>query len=81
MRTISQRELRNNSGEIMRQLERGESFRVTNRGVTVGQLTPAVDSPLDTLTLRAGSQVMQFPEGVDRVERTEDIFRELRGER
>ncbi len=65
----------------MRQLERGESFRLTNRGVTVGQLTPAVDSPLDTLTLRAGSQVMQFPEGVDRVERTEDILRELRGDR
>ena len=39
-RTISQRELRNESGEIMRALDRGESFLVTRNGVAVGQLTP-----------------------------------------
>ena len=37
---ITQRELRNNSGEIMRQLDRGESFVVTRNGVPVGELTP-----------------------------------------
>jgi prevent-host-death family protein len=37
---ITQRELRNNSGEIMRQLDRGESFIVTRNGVPVGELTP-----------------------------------------
>jgi antitoxin (DNA-binding transcriptional repressor) of toxin-antitoxin stability system len=39
-REISQRELRNDSGEIMRQLERGETFVVTRNGVPVGQLGP-----------------------------------------
>lgn len=37
---ITQRELRNNSGEIMRQLDRGESFVVTRNGVPVGELSP-----------------------------------------
>lgn len=39
-REISQRELRNESGEIMRALGRGESFVVTRNGVPVGELTP-----------------------------------------
>ncbi len=39
-RTISQRELRNESGEIMRGLDRGESFIVTRRGTPIGELIP-----------------------------------------
>jgi len=39
-REITQRELRNESGEIMRALDRGESFVVTRNGVPVGQLIP-----------------------------------------
>lgn len=39
-RKISQRELRNESGEIMRALDRGEAFVVTRNGVPVGELTP-----------------------------------------
>lgn len=38
--TISQRELRNNSGGIMRALERGEEFIITRNGVPVGELRP-----------------------------------------
>ncbi len=37
-REITQRELRNDSGEIMRALDRGESFVVTRNGVAVGEL-------------------------------------------
>jgi prevent-host-death family protein len=37
---ITQRELRNESGEIMRGLDRGESFVVTRNGVPVGELIP-----------------------------------------
>jgi prevent-host-death family protein len=37
---ISQRELRNDSGEIMRRLDRGESFIVTRNGAPVGELAP-----------------------------------------
>lgn len=39
-REISQRELRNDSGEIMRRLDEGESFVVTRNGVPVGELSP-----------------------------------------
>lgn len=39
-REISQRELRNESGEIMRQLDQGETFVVMRNGAPVGELTP-----------------------------------------
>jgi prevent-host-death family protein len=39
-REITQRELRNESGEIMRRLDEGESFVVTRNGVPVGELSP-----------------------------------------
>ena len=39
-REITQRELRNDSGEIMRALDRGETFVVTRNGVPVGELNP-----------------------------------------
>jgi antitoxin (DNA-binding transcriptional repressor) of toxin-antitoxin stability system len=39
-REITQRELRNASGEIMRALDRGENFVVTRNGVAVGELAP-----------------------------------------
>lgn len=39
-REITQRELRNDSGEIMRALDKGESFVVTRNGVPVGELIP-----------------------------------------
>ena len=39
-REISQRELRNESGKIMRELDEGETFIVTRNGVPVGELVP-----------------------------------------
>lgn len=39
-RRITQRELRNESGRIMRALDKGESFTVTRNGVPVGELVP-----------------------------------------
>lgn len=37
---ISQRELRNDSGAIMRRLDEGESFIVSRHGAPVGELRP-----------------------------------------
>jgi prevent-host-death family protein len=37
---ISQRELRNDSGRIMRALDDGESFVITRNGTPVGELLP-----------------------------------------
>ena len=39
-RRITQRELRNESGRIMRALDKGKNFIVTRNGVPVGELTP-----------------------------------------
>lgn len=37
---ITQRELRNESGRIMRALDKGKAFIVTRNGVPVGELIP-----------------------------------------
>ncbi len=39
-RQVTQRQLRNDSGKIMRALDRGETFVVTRNGVPVGELQP-----------------------------------------
>lgn len=39
-KVITQRTLRNDSGKIMRGLDRGESYIVTRDGVPVGELVP-----------------------------------------
>jgi len=39
-RRLTQRELRNNSGEVMRALDEGEDFIVTRNGRPVGELRP-----------------------------------------
>lgn len=40
VKLISQRELRNDSAEVLRAVESGETFTVTRRGVPVALLTP-----------------------------------------
>jgi prevent-host-death family protein len=40
MDTISQRELRNDSGKIMRRVGQGERFTITRNGVPVADLVP-----------------------------------------
>lgn len=39
-RTIGQRELRNDNAEIMRRVERGESFTVTRNGKPIADIVP-----------------------------------------
>lgn len=40
MKIISQRELRNDNAEVMRGVERGETYTVTRHGVPVARLVP-----------------------------------------
>lgn len=40
MKTISQRELRNDNAEVIRGVEDGETYMVTRRGVPVARLVP-----------------------------------------
>lgn len=40
MKTITQREFRNGSAAVMDEVERGETFRVTRRGVPIAEVRP-----------------------------------------
>lgn len=40
VRTISQRELRNDNAEVIRGVESGESYTVTRHGVPIARLVP-----------------------------------------
>ena len=70
-RTISQRELRNDSGAIMRALDRGEVFVVTRNGVPVGELRPARrrfvgrDVLVDAFASAPGIDAERFRDEVD----------------
>jgi prevent-host-death family protein len=73
-RHVTQRELRNDSGEIMRALDRGESFIVTRNGVPVGELVPArrrrfvnVDGAVAAFTGAAPMSYERFRAEVDAV--------------
>ncbi|MEV8359336.1 MULTISPECIES: type II toxin-antitoxin system Phd/YefM family antitoxin [unclassified Microbacterium] len=48
--TLSQRELRNESGRVLREVAEGQSFVLTNRGVAVGRIVP-LDAPAPTLLI------------------------------
>lgn len=74
MKSISQRELRNDSAAVLRQVTQGTSFRVTSRGTPVAVISPFDGSRGDGLTLREGSGAMVFPPGVVVAESTEDVL-------
>ncbi|BBZ67957.1 hypothetical protein MINS_33860 [Mycolicibacterium insubricum] len=70
---ITQRELRNSSGEIMRRLDQGEAFVVTRNGVPVGELVPlrrrrVVNGPALAEAFRGAPHIdcRQFREDLDR---------------
>lgn len=48
--SLSQRELRNESGRVLRAVGEGHSFVLTNRGVPVGRIVP-LDAPDPTLRI------------------------------
>ncbi len=48
--SLSQRELRNESGRVLRAVSEGQSFVLTNGGVPVGRIVP-IDSPHPTLPI------------------------------
>lgn len=48
--SLSQRELRNESGRVLREVTEGRSFVLTNRGVPVGKIVP-LDAPPEPLRI------------------------------
>lgn len=81
VRSISQRELRNDNATIMRAVESGESFVVTRRGVPVARLTPVPDTDLRVVRPAAeGVDVAALPR-VRATRPTAGQLDDLRGDR
>jgi prevent-host-death family protein len=81
-RELTQRELRNESGEIMRELDRGESFVVTRNGVPVGELIPlrrhrfvAAEAAAEMFRNAPEVDAAQFFDDLDRLSSQEPIVR------
>ena len=74
MAEITQRQLRNDSGAIMRRLDQGETFVVTRNGVPVGELTPlrrhrfvTADSAIATFEHAPGIDLAKLRADLDHV--------------
>lgn len=85
LETLSQRELRNESGRVLRAVARGESFILTNGGVVVGKIVP-IDAPMPTLTItrpaiRIGGWQDLDIEVKEHATPLSDVMEELRQER
>ena len=82
-RTIPHRELRNNSGAVLREVQAGETVCVTNNGEVVAMLMPPPRAPGASLRIRRATVRGGFTE----LERTriqepiQDVLDELRGDR
>jgi len=82
---LSQRELRNESGRVLRAVGEGRSFVLTNRGVAVGRIVP-LDAPAPTLPIarpakRVGGWAALNPQQSDGDRPMGQILDELREDR
>ena len=85
MRTISQRELRNDNAAVMRAVEAGESFLVTRNGAPVAVVKPVSEAELGTglpfaRQARRAADFRAWPRVASTVESAE-ILDDLRAER
>jgi len=83
--SLSQRELRNESGRVLRAVSEGHSFVLTNRGTPVGRIVP-LDAPMPTLPIvrpakRVGGWRALKPERADSDRSMTQIIDELREDR
>lgn len=83
--SLSQRELRNESGRVLRAVSEGQSFVITNRGVAVGRIVP-LDAPAPTLPIarpakRVGGWAALEPRPAEGDRSMSRILDELREER
>lgn len=83
MKTISQRELRNDNATVMDEVERGETYTVTRRGVPVARIVPLTGENAG-LRCVTPAKARFTPGGLRRVAAsvpTATVLDELRGER
>lgn len=86
MERVTHREMRNNSGEILRRVAAGETIEITNRGRVAAHITPPPKSVLDELEEQGQLVRPTMPQGgiaeIKRVKlskSTEDIIDDVRG--
>jgi len=78
---IPHRELRNNSAEVLRRVQAGETIEVTNHGEVVAVLVPPQRRP-GQLRVRPARRPPNFSVPTRRIaESTQAILDELRGDR
>lgn len=83
--SLSQRELRNESGRVLREVAEGRSFVLTNRGIAVGRIVP-LDAPAPTLPIarpakRVGGWASLQPQATEGDRPMAQILEELREDR
>lgn len=78
---IAHRELRNNSGEVLRQVAAGATYEVTNHGEVVAILSPPGRGHELRVTPARSHRPFSEIERVTVEESTESILAELREER
>lgn len=83
MKTISQRELRNDNATVMDEVERGETYTVTRRGVAVARIVPLTGENSGLRCIRPARA--SFASGalprVAAAVPTAEVLDDLRGER
>ncbi|NNN22689.1 MAG: type II toxin-antitoxin system prevent-host-death family antitoxin [Acidimicrobiales bacterium] len=61
MDTVSHREMRNQSGEILRRVAQGESFQVTNHGVIAALIVPPETNMFEELVSKGQVRLATKP--------------------
>jgi prevent-host-death family protein len=61
MRSVTHREMRNSSGEILRAVATGESIQITNNGVVAAIISPPLSGPLDELVAHGQARRARRP--------------------
>jgi prevent-host-death family protein len=61
MRTVTHREMRNDSGAILRAVADGESFQVTNRGRVAAVISPPTQDSLGELAAQGSVRLARRP--------------------
>ncbi len=61
MRTVTHREMRNQSGDILRRVAHGETIQVTNNGQLAALIVPPNTDPLADLLSRGQVRVARNP--------------------
>ena len=82
MRTITHRQLRNESGAVLRDVEAGESILVSNHGSVVARISPASETePALPVTRAASAHDFDDVPLYDRPGNVLDDLTDLRGDR